>query len=404
MTTQTHPIQDSILLFSTRIARLFAYGSVLVILVLYLAQVGLSEAQIGLLLTFTLIGDTMISLWLTTNADRIGRKRMLIVGALLMIFAGILFGLTNNIVLLFIAATIGVISPSGSEVGPFLSIEQAALSQSIPNERRTAVFAWYNLVGFFATALGSLISGALTQTLQSGGMPPLESYRIIVFIYAGVGVLLIALFTFLSSAVEAVPSTNNVKTTLGLHQSRNIVFKLSALFALDSFAGGFIVQSIMAYWFFVRFNVPPALLGAIFFGANILSGISSLGAARIAARFGLINTMVWTHIPSNILLIFVPLMPNLPLAIFVLLIRHTISQMDVPTRQSYTMAVVSPDERSAAAGVTGVARTIGAAVSPMITGLIITNPMLLGVPFFLAGGLKIVYDLSLYFQFRSLKE
>jgi len=396
--------KDTLLLFSTRIARLFAYGSVSVILVLYLTQVGLSEAQIGLLLTFTLVGDTAISLWLTTNADRVGRKKMLIVGAGLMIFAGILFGLTNNIVLLFIAATIGVISPSGSEVGPFLSIEQAALSQSIPNEKRTGVFAWYNLVGFFATALGSLISGGLTQTLQSSGMPPLESYRIIVFIYAGVGALLIALFTFLSSAVEAVPSTNNVKTTLGLHQSRNIVFKLSALFALDSFAGGFIVQSMMAYWFFVRFNVSPALLGGIFFGANILSGISSLAAARIAARFGLINTMVWTHIPSNILLIFVPLMPNLPLAIFVLLIRHTISQMDVPTRQSYTMAVVSPDERSAAAGVTGVARTIGAAVSPMITGLIITNPTLLGVPFFLAGGLKIVYDLSLYFQFRSLKE
>ena len=395
---------NTLILFSTRIARLFAYGSVSVILVLYLAQVGLSEAQIGLLLTFTLIGDTAISLWLTTNADRIGRKKMLIVGAGLMIFAGILFGLTNNIVLLFIAATIGVISPSGSEVGPFLSIEQAALAQSIPNEKRTGVFAWYNLVGFFATALGSLISGGLTQTLQGGGMPPLESYRIIVFSYSGVGVLLIALFMFLSSAVEAVPSTNNVKTTLGLHQSRDIVFKLSALFALDSFAGGFIVQSMMAYWFFVRFNVSPALLGGIFFGANILSGISSLAAARIAARFGLINTMVFTHIPSNILLIIVPLMPNLPLAIFVLLIRHTISQMDVPTRQSYTMAVVSPDERSAAAGVTGVARTIGASISPMITGLIITNPMLLGVPFFLAGGLKIVYDLSLYFQFRSLKE
>lgn len=400
MSTKT----DSILLFSTRIARLFAYGSISVILALYLIQVGLNESQIGLLLTFTLIGDTVISLWLTTNADRIGRKKILIVGAGLMIFAGILFGLTDNIVLLFIAATIGVISPSGSEVGPFLSIEQAALSQSIPNEKRTGVFAWYNLVGFFATALGSLISGGLTQTLQANGMPPLESYRVIVFIYAAVGALLIALFTFLSPVVEAIPSTNNVKTTLGLHQSRNIVFKLSALFALDSFAGGFIVQSMMAYWFFVRFNVSPVLLGGIFFGANILSGISSLAAARIAARFGLINTMVFTHIPSNILLIFVPLMPNLPLAIFVLLIRHTISQMDVPTRQSYTMAVVSPDERSAAAGVTGVARTIGAAVSPMITGLIITNPMLLGVPFFLAGGLKIVYDLSLYFQFRSLKE
>jgi MFS family permease len=170
---------------------------------------------------------------------------------------------------------------------------------------------------------------------------------------------------------------------------------------LDAFAGGFVIQSIVAYWFHVRFGVQPALLGGIFFGANILAGLSALSAARIAARIGLVNTMVFTHIPSNVFLILVPLMPSLPLAIGILLLRFSISQMDVPTRQSYTMAVVSPDERSAAAGVTGIARTTGAALSPVLTGPLLADPMLSSVPFFLAGGLKIVYDLLLYRNFRA---
>jgi predicted MFS family arabinose efflux permease len=170
---------------------------------------------------------------------------------------------------------------------------------------------------------------------------------------------------------------------------------------LDAFAGGFVLQSIVAYWFHVRFGVEPAVLGAIFFGANILAGISALSAAWIAARIGLVNTMVFTHLPSNVLLMLVPLMPNLPLAIVVLLTRFSISQMDVPPRQSYTMAVVTPDERSAAAGVTGIARSIGAAISPVFTGGMLSNPVLLGAPFFAAGGLKIIYDLLLYRSFRG---
>jgi MFS family permease len=180
-----------------------------------------------------------------------------------------------------------------------------------------------------------------------------------------------------------------------------VVLRLSALFALDALAGGFVMQSLLAYWFHVRFGVEPALLGGIFFGANLLAGLSSLTAARLADRFGLINTMVFTHIPSNVLLILVPLMPNLPLAIGLLLLRFSISQMDVPTRQSYTMAVVSPDERSAAAGVTGVARTVGASLAPVLTGPLLAAPALLSVPLFLAGGLKIVYDLLLYRSFRA---
>jgi MFS family permease len=400
---------DGRLLFTTRIARLFAYGFLSVVLVLYLAEVGLNETQIGLLLTLTLIGDTIISLWITTNADRIGRQRMLIVGAVLMISAGVIFAFTRSFVILLITATLGVISPSGYEVGPFLAIEQAALSQIVPNEQRTQIFAWYNLVGSFATALGSLSAGALAQALQGSGMTPLGSYRMVVIGYAAMGLMIGLLFTGLSSGVEVSRvfdgsvSPSTFKSFLGLHRSRSIILKLSALFSMDAFAGGFILQSIVAYWFHLRFGVQPALLGGIFFGANILAGVSALTAAWMASKIGLIRTMVFTHIPSNILLILVPFMPNLPLAIMVLLLRFSISQMDVPARQSYTMSVVAPDERSAAAGITGIARTTGASLSPVVTGPLLGNAALINMPFFLSGGIKIVYDLMLYRSFRAIK-
>jgi MFS family permease len=206
----------------------------------------------------------------------------------------------------------------------------------------------------------------------------------------------------LSAAIETQPLAEGAGSrTFGLHRSRRTVFQLSALFSLDAFAGGFVIQSLVAYWFYTRFGVEPGVLGAIFFGANVLSGFSSLVAAWIAARIGLINTMVFTHLPSNVLLILVPLMPTLTWAILLLLIRFSISQMDVPTRQSYTMAVVSPDERSAAAGVTNVARTVGASLAPVFTGFLIGNPALAGLPFIIAGGLKIVYDLTLYRMFHA---
>ena len=334
---------------------------------------------------------------------------MLFAGACLMIMAGVLFALTRNFFLLLVTATIGVISPSGNEVGPFLAIEQAALSQTISSDLRTRVFAWYNLVGSFATALGALCGGTLAQILQDGGMSTTGSYRIIVSCYAAIGAILAILFARLSPAVEVAPKADPAGfvprsgNRLGLHRSRKIVFRLSALFSLDAFAGGFVLQSVVAYWFYVRFSAQPALLGSIFFGANILAGISALTAARVASRIGLINTMVFTHIPSNILLMLVPLMPNLPLAITVLLLRFSISQMDVPTRQSYTIAVVSPDERSAAAGITGIARTIGASLAPVFTGPLLARSSLLGAPFLLAGGLKIIYDLILYRSFRTIK-
>jgi MFS family permease len=398
---------DGKLLFSTRIARLFAYGFLSVVLALYLSAAGFSDTQIGLLLSLTLVGDTVISLWITTNADRIGRRRMLMTGAGLMIFAGVFFIITQNFILLVVAATIGVISPSGNEVGPFLSIEQAALSQLLPAEKRTRVFAWYNLVGSFATAFGALSGGGLAHFLQSRGLPAVESYKFIIFGYAVMGVVLETLFYRLSPTAEVPLSIKSDPRTLaqswlGLHKSRNVVVKLASLFTLDAFAGGLVVQSIVAYWFFLRFHVNPAILGSIFFGANILAGISALSAAWVASKIGLVNTMVFTHIPSNILLILVAFMPTLPLAILMLLLRFSISQMDVPTRQSYTMAVVDPDERSSASGITGIARTIGASVAPVLSTAMLANP-LLGLPFIASGTIKLIYDFSLYRSFKNLK-
>src|SRR6202158_19722 len=400
--------RDGWLLFFTRFIRLFAYGSLSVVLVFYLIGLGLSDSQTGLLLTLTLVGDTVVSLYLTTRADRIGRRRMLIVGAILMAAAGLAFSFTHNFLLLIVAGTIGVISPSGNEVGPFLSIEQAALSHVVPGRTRTEVFAWYTLAGSLATATGALCGGTLTHALQKTAMRPVVSYRVVVILYAALGVILAFVFARLSSAAEvSAPGEESVlpgtlKSFLGIGRSRPVVAKLAGLFALDSFAGGFVVQSFAAYWFYLRFGVDPGTLGVIFFWANMLAGVSALLASRLASRLGLVNTMVFTHLPSNILLILVPLMPNLKLAVLVLLVRFSISQMAVTTRQSYTMAVVRAEERSAAAGITGVARTTGAALSPLFVGFMFARPSWINAPFFIAGTLKIIYDLLLYKAFIAL--
>lgn len=394
---------DIRLLFATRILRIFAYGFVSVNLALHLHALGFGERAVGLIFSLALLGDVAISLWITTAADRAGRRRMLVLGALLIVFAGGVLASSHSLVLVAIAAAIGVVSPNGSEIGPFISIEQSALAQLIGAARRTRAFAWYNLAGSFAAALGALAGGALAQGLQGAGWGEAASYRAVLAAYAAMGVALGALFLLLSPAVEAPPRVDAppARSRFGLHRSRRTVFKLSALFALDAFGGGFVIQGLLAYWFHLRFGVEPAALGGIFFGANILAGVSALLADRIAARIGLIRTMVYTHIPSNILLMLVPLMPTLPVAVGLLLVRYSISQMDVPTRQSYTMAVVDPDERSAASGVTTIARSVGALVSPAISGALLAVPALMSAPFFVAGALKITYDLLLYRGFKA---
>ena len=400
---------DGRLLFLTRILRLFGYGAVSVILVIYLASLGLSQQQIGWLLALTLVGDAVISLGISLIADSAGRRRMLRLGALLMMFAGILFAFTDNFVFLLLAAIVGVISPSGNEVGPFLAIEQASLSHIVADDKRTGVFAWYNLAGFGATALGALSVWVLFKILVGIGISPLIGYKTILVIYALTGLALWFLFGRVSDQVEVSPTPRSLNlaslanSRFGIHRSRAMVLRLSALFALDAFGGGFILQSLLAYWFYVRFGADMMVLGGIFFGANLLAGISSLLAVRLAKRFGLINTMVFTHLPSNILLILMVFMPNLTWAVIVFLLRCTISQMDVPTRQAYVMAVVTPSERSAAGGVANVARTLGTSAAPLLAAPLLANPALVGVPIILAGGLKIVYDLLLFRDFRNIK-
>jgi MFS family permease len=395
----TFPLsRDGWLLFATCGVRSFAYGFLSVILGLYLDAVGLSTSAIGWIFTAALAGGAVMTIIITAVADSFGRRALLIVGAALMALAGWVFAVSDNPVLLMIAAVFGTISPSGKEVGPFLSIEQAILPQSTSDQHRTAVFSAYNLIGSFAGAIGALAVGL--PALFS--LATISGYRFLIWSYVGSATLLAILFALLSPRVETeakvVSSTRNV----GLQKSRGIVAKLSGLFALDAFAGGFIVQSLVAYWFYLRFETDLTALGGIFFGTNLLAAVSFLAAPAIARRFGLLNTMVFTHLPSNVLILLVPLMPNAELAVAVLLIRHLLSQMDVPTRQSYTMAVVEPEERAASAGILSVARNTGAAIAPLFTGAILTSPSL-GLPFLLAGGLKIVYDLWIFAVFRHVK-
>jgi MFS family permease len=396
--------RDARLLFATRILRMVAFGGLSVVLVLYLAAIGVDAGTTGLILTVALLGDTVISLWLTTHADRLGRRRVLGIGAGLMILTGVVFALTADPWILATVAVIGVLSPNGNEVGPFLAVEQAALAQVVGDRERTRTFGWYQLTGSFAQAAGALVGGLLATSLQHQGAAAAPSYRALLVGYAALGIAIGLLVAALSRAVEPEGRTDDtIRRRLGLHRSQGVVARLSALFALDAFGGGFVMQSLIAFWLAVRFDADPAIIGGVLFVANILAGFSGLVAARLAVRFGLINTMVFSHLPSNILLMLVPFMPSLELAATLLFIRFAISQMDVPTRQSYTMAVVDPDERSAAAGVTGIARSLGAAASPALATPLLATGGLAALPFLIGGGLKVVYDLLLYREFKSVR-
>ncbi len=390
--------RDGWLLFASCGVRSLAYGFLSVILGLYLDAVGVSTTAIGWIFTAALAGGALMTIIITAIADSFGRKFLLIAGALMMALAGCVFAVSNNPILLAIAAIFGTISPSGKEVGPFLSLEQAILPQTTHDRQRTAVFSAYNLVGSFAGAVG-----ALAVSLPSlFSLTAIAGYRFLVWGYVVSAILLALLFALLSPQIEAKKKTESTTRNVGLHKSRGIVAKLAGLFALDALAGAFIVQSIVAYWFYLRYKTDLTALGGIFFGTNIFAALSFLAAPAIARRFGLLNTMVFTHLPSNILILLVPLMPNVELATAVLLLRYSLSQMDVPTRQSYTMAVVDADERAAAAGILSVARNAGAAIAPLFTGAILAVPSL-GLPFLLAGGIKVVYDLWIFAVFRHVK-
>lgn len=390
--------RDGWLLFATCGVRSFAYGFLSVVLGLYLDAIGLTTTAIGWIFTAALAGGAVMTIVITTVADSFGRKTLLILGAVLMAAAGWIFAISNDPLVLTLAAIFGTISPSGKEVGPFLSIEQAILPETTRDKHRTTVFSAYNLIGSLCGALGALAVGL--PSLFS--LPQITGYRFLVWGYVICAVVMMVLFGLLSPAIEAKAKTVSQKRVIGVQRSRGIVAKLAGLFALDAFAGGFIVQSIIAYWFYLRYKTDLNALGGIFFGTNLLAALSFLAAPAIARRFGLLNTMVFTHLPSNILLLLVPLMPNLELAVVMLLVRNLLSQLDVPTRQSYTMAVVDSDERAASAGILSVARNAGAALAPLFTGAVLAAPSL-GLPFLLAGGLKVVYDLWIFAVFRKVK-
>jgi MFS family permease len=406
-----HLSLDGWLLFFSKTIRMFSYGFLAVMLVIYLQEVGFTDDSIGLLFTLTLLGDALISIVLTTHADSWGRRRTLLIGSALAILTSIMFATQSNFYLLLISGIIGVISPSGYEIGPFMAIELSALSEVTSASSRTSILAWYNLGGSFASAAGALTCGFLLSWLQrssfsQAGSTSLESAcRSILLIYAGIQGIQAFSFVFLSSAIEVSAETKrhtqvrSVPLFMGLHKSLFVVMQLSLLFMLDAFAGSFVLQSIISAWFYAIYHTPTPTLGEIVFYCNILAGISALFAAEISRLIGLVETMVVTHLPSNILLILVPLMPSQTLAMLMLGARYCISQMDVPTRNAYVQSVVDADERSAANGVTNVIRSIGASSGPFLSGLLMASTSYRNYPFYIAGGLKIVYDLLLLFCF-----
>jgi len=395
--------KDRALVFAACGVRNVAYGISAVITGLYLASLGLSTVAIGATFTAALAGGALLTVAFSSVADRVGRRTVLRLSALLMAVSAAGFALSSQPGLLALTAALGAANPSGKEVGPFGSIEQAILPEVVGDTSRTAAFAVYNMVSSLAGALGALAVGLPGLA----GLHGSAGYRALVWAYAGLALALLALYAGLSPEVDISPSRASTgdrrfAERLGLGASAPIVVRLAALFAVDAFAGGFVVQSILAYWFALRYGIGPGDLGAIFFGANLASALSFLAAVPLARRIGLLNTMVFTHLPSNVLLLLVPLMPSLQLAVGLLLVRFLLSQLDVPTRQSYAMAVVQPGERSAAAGFTSVARNTAQAIAPSFTAATLAVPAL-GLPFIIGGSLKIVYDLAVLAAFRSLR-
>jgi MFS family permease len=320
--------------------------------------------------------------------------------ALLMAAGGLLFALASDPLWLALGALTGTISATNSEVGAFITVEQAILPQTAPDARRTFLFALYNAIGNLAGAVGAIAAG-LVPLFVSLGLRGADAYRPLFVLYAIVGVLNLWLFTLLSDRVEAA-RVEGARRLAAAGPSRGRIARLAVLFGVDAFAGGFVATSIVSYWFHVRFGLGPAELAPFFFAANALSALSFFAAAFVARRVGLLNTMVFTHLPSNLLLMLVPLMPTLAAAVAVYLARVSISQMDVPTRQSYTMAVVEPSERTAAAGITNVARSVATAISPTLAGYALATAAT-GLPFFVGGGLKIAYDLAIFTAFRGVR-
>lgn len=409
-TREAHEHQEEArLIVVMRGLRQFGYGLLAVILGVWLSEEGFSPAAIGVLITISLLGDMVGTYVIGLVADSWGRRRTLALLALLMAATGVIFGLIRSYPVLLFAAFFGTVGTSASETAPFLPVDQAMLAQVSPASRRTALFARYNLVASLSAALGALATG-LPALFTSWGFPLASGTQVLFGTYAVVGLVVARLSLRLSSSVEASErppiEIRHLRQRLAppLARSRGIVGVLSALFSVDALAGGLVVQSLMVLFFHLRFGVDLSTLSILFFGANLFSAFSFLAAVPLARRFGLLNTMVFTHLPSNVLLALVAFAPTFPIGGALLLARQMLSQMDVPTRQAYTMALVDPQERTAAASVTSLARSLGSSTSPVLAGLLLQGSLyLVGIPFILAGTLKAAYDLTLWALFRRVR-
>lgn len=390
--------RDAALLLETRGFRGFGDGLVSVLLAAHLTAVGLSDAQVGVVVTLTLLGSAALTLVVGLRAHAYSRRRLLQLVSVLVIATGVGFAVFDSFWPLAAVALIGTINPSSGDVGVFLPTEQALLPATAPDEHRTALFARYILIGTLAAAAGSLCAGVpqwISDRLDVAGA---TAMRWAFLVYAGLGVALLARYRLLSPAVERV----GPPPPKPLGESRRIVLRLAALFSLDSFGGGFVITALLVLWLQRRFDLSVATAGVVFFWAGVLSAFSALVAARIARRIGLIRTMVFTHLPANGLLILAAFMPNAAAAVACLLARSALSQMDVPARTSYVMAVVAPAERPAAASITNVPRSLAAALPPVAAGWMLGRSTF-GWPLIVGGTLKAIYDLLLLKGFLELR-
>ena len=399
---------DGRLVILARILRMFGFGFSSVLIGVLLATEGLSLVQVSLLLSIALVGSVIEIIFVTLFADRLGRRLMLVCFALLMALGGLAFAFSHNLIVLLLAAFFGTINPSStSENTPFIAMEQAILPQTCLPEHITDAFARYNLWAQLAGAAVGLTVGLPDILHHFLGVTTRDGVQAMFALYALLGLVTAVLSLLMSEKVESAvrkgpPSIARVHKPLQI-KSRSNVFRLSSLFILDAFASGLVVQTIIAFWFRQRFGTSLSTLGLLFFGASLASALSLPIAARLSRRFGLLKTMVFTHLPSQLLLLLVPLMPTFWLAALFLLCRQSLSKMDVPTRQVYAMELVSPEERTAAAGITTMARSIATSMSPLAAGVLLANALfVLGLPFLVAGGLSTLYDLLLYALFRKV--
>jgi MFS family permease len=391
-------LPDARLLLAARALRAFGDGFVSLLLPYYLILLGYSALQVGLLVTATLLGSGLMTLGIGFIAHRHTARKLLLLASLLMVATGLAVPALTAFWPLLAVAVVGTLNPSAGDVTLFSPLEQTLLTRTTTAASRTALFARYSLTGALVAALGAQAAGVPDLFAAHGDSGRLAAIRAMFLLYALLGAASFLLYRQLSPALE----TGQHEQAVPLGKSRRIVYTLAALFSVDAFAGGFAVQSLLALWLLQRFDLSVAAAGSIFFWTGLLTAFSHLAAARVAARFGLINTMVYTHLPANVFLILVPFMPNLELALLFLFLRSALSSMDVPARSSYVMAVVSPGERPAAASVTAVPRSLASALSPSLAGALLTlSPF--GWPLVICGALKIVYDLTLLKMFSSVK-